>query len=579
MPLIGTPDALFDHQEATLVYRCDACGRRGLRSVAVRIPLTQLSLPALRLGLEASAAEPPVPCGCGQPRAGNRLQAATLNYQFLQGRVCLRLDAKLREGIVVGMRYAKVTVDGVAHPLGERLDEEQMLLAFGRPLSLRAAWDFFLRRTLETHEGQVLTFPGFAMVTAPPGRRMAAALQSNAELARMAVGEDALVVPLTEVDQLAARPDYTYHTWLSAEMAQAVAKGEVAAAVVVRPGAVIHRFGAALTTLKLRWHHVSLMRLRVDGFGVFYQVPDLDWLTWDITMRGYSIDEVAAIKAALVEAELRGMEAHRARLAAALPGWQVAVEEHPHRRRRGDDCLARVQHPNGNTFWVNLATMWRKGRDPEAFTAHVEQLRGVLERKPERLDRCACGRPAYVTKKWKSHEWLKRAEASGPRLLQQPALGQAAVYARDCPYHSMYLADTGSSGGPSQAQLEQRFQSDLARHVFAMDFALERRGDRVDAIALWGSNIASVGLDAGLVAGLLASVGLDWRGIVCFRAASTNALALGRPRATAALLAASERAVRAAVDHLGDAGDLLDVQGELELAAPAGRFERLRRAA
>jgi hypothetical protein len=143
----------------------------------------------------------------------------------------------------------------------------------------------------------------------------------------------------------------------------------------------------------------------------------------------------------------------------------------------------------------------------------------------------------------------------------------------------MYLADTGASGGPSQAELERRFQSDLARHVFSLDFALECRGESVDAIALWGSNVASVGLDAGLVAGLLASVGLDWQGVVCFRAASTNALALGRPQASAALLAAAERAVRAAVDHLGDAGDPLDVQGELELTAPAGRFDRLRRAA
>ncbi len=579
MPIIGTPESPFDHQEAILAYQCPGCGRRGLRTTAVRIPLAQLSIEALGRGLAAAAAQMALSCDCGRPKSGGVLQAAALTYQFLHGTDRLRLEATIEEGSIREIRHAKVRADGATEELGSQLDEEGMLLAFGRPLSVRSAWDFFLRRTLDRREGQIMTFPGFAMATAPPGPRMAAALQSNAELARMAVGEDALVAPLRDVDAMAARPEGTYHDWLSPAMAHAVTNGEVSGAVIVRPGAVIDRFGVALKALGLEWKHAGLSRLRVDGHGVFFIVGNIDWLLWDITIRGYSIDETAAIKAGVVDAELRGMEAHCRKLVAAFPGWSVVVDEEVEATKARDSCYARVRHPDGNAFWVNLGTMWRKAQDGAAFAAHVEQIRGVLERTPEQLDRCACGRPAYLTKKWKPREWLTRAEAGGRPLLSLPALGHVAIFARDCTFHSMYLADTRANGGPSVSELEQRVRQDLPRHNFAMECTLLRRDETVEAVAFWGSNIASVALDPALLAGVLESVGLRWTGRVTFRAATTNALAVAPSDASRALQAAVEVAARAAAQSMGDPGEPLEGEGEVELGLPAGRFERLRPAA
>ncbi len=220
MAIVGTAESPFMHQEVTLTYCCPACRAPALRTTAVRIPLAQLSIPALAQAFLAAADSPGPACRCGS-RTGTVLQAASLPFQFPHAAERLQLDADIEAGAVRQVRYARVIPEGIPQALGTQLDEEKMLEAFGRPLSVRAAWDFFLRRTVRTREGQIMTFPGFAMVTAAPGPRTAAVLQSNAELARMVVGEDALVVPLHEVDQLAARPPGTYHEWLSPEMARA----------------------------------------------------------------------------------------------------------------------------------------------------------------------------------------------------------------------------------------------------------------------------------------------------------------------------------------------------------------------
>lgn len=577
MPITGTPEAPFDHQDANLAYRCPHCGREERRTVSVRIPLAQLSIAALQAGLYGAAGQPGPRCPCAPGQSGQVLQAATLEYQFLQGGDALQLEGEVREGKLGGVRYWKVSSHGDRQDLGASLDEEGMLLAFGRPLSVRAAWDFFLRRTLQRREGQIMTFPGFALATAPPGARMAAVLQSNAELARMTVGEDALVVALREVDELAALPEGSYHEWLSARMAQVVARGEVGAALIVRPGAVVDRFGLALAVHGIRWRRVGLTRIRVERDGVFLMITSWEWFTWDILMRGFSIDETAAIRAALADAELRGMEAHRQRLVGEFPGWQVSVDERVDAGKARDCCYLRIRHPSGHAFWVNVSTMWRKAQDPAAFAAHVEQIRGILERRPEQLDRCACGRPAYVTKKWKPLEWLTRAQRSGTRLISEPSLGHAAVFARDCAYHSMYLAE--ATRGLSIDQLEARFEEDLNRHVFSADFELVSSPQSVPAVALWGTNIASIALHPGLVAGVLASVGLEWEGRARFRAATTNAIALAARVAEARLLAAAELAARRAAQRMGDPGDALGIEGDVELGTPAGRFERLRPAA
>ncbi len=577
MPITGTPEAPFDHQAAHLSYRCPHCGREERRTVSVRIPLAQLSLAALQGGLQGAAGQTGPPCPCGGGEATGALQAASLEYRFLQGTDSLRLEADVRKGKVYTVRHVKVSSLGKRQDLGAPLDEEGMLLAFGRPLSVRAAWDFFLRRTLERREGQIMTFPGFAMATAPPGPRMAAILQSNAELARMTVGEDALVVALREVDELAVLPEGSYHEWLSPRMAQAAARGQVGAVVVVRPGAVVDRFGLALAPYEIRWKHAGLTRIRVDRDGLFFIIASSEWLTWDILMRGFSIDETAAIRAALADAELRGMDAHRQRLMDEFSGWQVAVDERVDASKARDCCYLRIRHPGGHAFWVNLSTMWRKAQDPAAFVAHVEQIRGILERRPEQLDRCACGRPAYVTKKWKPLEWLTRAQRSGTRLISEPSLGHAAVFARDCAYHSMYLAD--ATEGLSIDQLEQRFEEDLNRHVFTADYELVSGSPSVPAVALWGTNIASIALHPALVAGVLASMGLGWEGRVRFRAASTNAIALAAGAAEGRLLAAAELAARRAAQRMGDPGDALGIEADVELGVPAGRFERLRPAA
>jgi len=577
MAIVGTAECPFMHQEVTLTYRCPACRAPALRATAVRIPLAQLSIPALAQAFLEAATSPGPACRCGD-RVGSVLQAASLSFQFPHTAERLQLDADIDQGAVRGVRFARATADGTAQQLGTHLDEEKMLEAFGRPLSVRAAWDFFLQRTVRTHEGQIMTFPGFAMVTAPPGPRMAVVLQSNAELARMVVGEDALVVPLQEVDQLAARPAGTYHEWLSPQIARAVEQKEIGAAVIVRPGAVMHRFGAALEERGLRWHRAGLGRIRVEGHGLFFVVPDPEWLLGDIRMRGLSIEEAAAIRAALVDAELRGMDAHRQRLGEAFSGWGLHPESPGPETGGRNACYLRVRHPKGNSFSVNLATIWRRAQDPAVFAAHVDQLRGILAQTPERLDRCACGRPAYITKKWKPLSWVRRAEAAGGPLLRQPALGHAAVFARDCAFHSMYVADTQASGGPAMRELERRFQRDVARHAFSLDFVFETDNQGIAAVGVWGRNVASVALHPALVAGALAAAALPWRGPIRFRAATTNVLALSPGTSDRPLQAAAERAARAAAAG-GDPGDGLAADGQVELADPMGQFERLRPAA
>ena len=539
------------------VWRCETCREMHLDvQVPTELPPAHLEEARGRLR-EAVGASKDFSCRCGASLSFKEFRFARYSRFFswpgkdVGLEVERSADGRLFEG------WAVREPGGEDQPLPGEPTAEALREALGRDWSLATSWVRVMEAAAGSRQSELALAGDLTWLAVVPPGPIEATCRRVEELLGPLQGRSCRVIRLSETP--ADQPE-SFREW-AGDFAVRLEAGLFGAV------ALVDWAGYAQQVLKILASEGLKPVPDPDHPGRIHLSARLSWGTLDVArdlvlgvQSGRYPEEVAVMAVREAHHALQELQRALTAVEALVPGGTVEVDPARH--------LVEVIPADGPPVELEADALAASGEGLE------RRARFLLNPEPDRLDLCRCGEPAHLTARICSLQYLEtlpRGRVSRLARREKPGLPQILVH--ECPYHRVDLEKSDLERmGLRLDETEARLERDLDRTGGRFQ-ALRLSETFGWAVALVGSEAASLAIHPGLVCGALEACGLEIPGRMELAALDQNLLLVCGPGVEPPVLAVLAERARALLEELVGRGGELPLRLRFARTPSRGRFQ------
>lgn len=473
------------------------------------------------------------------------------------------------DGVVITTRVLRAPLDGAETEVGATLDDETIEKNFGRPLTLARVWKDVLDAAAKGEEVLREAELGYWLWAGP--KEDAGLEQRVKDL----VGEDKQKggFPLAMLPQIAPMPQGPSFPQWAFEHAEAIAKGELRAGVVLDQSATRKALQGQLERAGLGWKEQN------DGAVLLATAGELLWpmevpiVSLGAAHLGWYLAETVAAAAGESMARITEVKRFVDTARAERPETTFAIQGTQMIPRRTDGSSGRP---------LNLMDM--PFRMPPGSKDFKRELKFACDELPKHLDPtrwCPCGEKAWVAARIfpaRVVEQFKQAtQGKTPKIIEQWNDALLVAVISDDRHVRIPTQDELEGAGLKPEHFDRRLAEELPNNLFAVDVSMHEDKNQKRALLAFGPLVASVVINDHLISALHGACGKPLRGDEVSAVVTTpNVICLHEPGFDDARLE-QVLDMGAAMDGLpADVKPPFDLSWDVALtAAPVGRFVNL----
>lgn len=410
------------------------------------------------------------------------------------------------EGSELQFRVLRAPLDGVESELARGLDDATVKTQFGRPLTLADTWRDVLARAAAGEAVVVEAEPGYFLWAGPQDHaELAAKIDGTATEAALELPPEASVgrkgIPLALLPQIAPMPQGPHFQFWAYEHAEAIAKGELRAGVILDRAAIAKLITSQLERASLAWQEQQGGLLILASAGEFRWPVELAIVGLGAAHLGWYLAETAAAAVGEAMARITEIKRYVDAARAERPDITFQVEGMQMRPRRADGSYGRP---------INLMEM--PFRTPPGSPDFKRELKFVCDDLPKGANptrMCPCGARAWVAARIfpdKVVEEFKRATGNKSPMIIENWKNAALVATISCDRHvRIPMAEEIEGAGLKGPAFDKRMAEDLPNSIFAVDVSLHEDKNKKRALLAYGPLVASVVINDHLIAALHAA--------------------------------------------------------------------------
>lgn len=473
------------------------------------------------------------------------------------------------DGVVIKTRVLRAPLDGAETEVSATLDDEAIEKTFGRPLTLAKLWKGVLDAASKGEEVLREAEPGYWLWAGPKDD------QGLEQRVKDVIGEDKqkAAFPLAMLPQMAPMPQGpAFQAW-AYEHAEAIAKGEMRAGVLMDQSAVRKLIQGQLERGGLGWQEQNEGAVLIATAGELAWPVEVPIVALGAAHLGWFLGETTA--AAVGEAMARINEvqrfvasarAERSDMTFQVQGFQLVP-------KRADGTPGRP---------LNLMDM--PFRMPPGSKDFKRELRFASDELPKNLDPsrwCPCGEKAWVCARifpaGVVEQFKKATQGKSPKIIEQWNDALLVAVISDDRHVRIPTQEELESAGLKGDAFDRRLAEELPNNIFAVDVSMHEDKNQKRALLAFGPLVASVVINDHLISALHGACGKPLRGDEVSAVVTTpNVICLHEPGFDDARLE-QVLDMGAAMDNIpADVKPAFDLSWDVSLtAAPVGKFVNL----
>ncbi len=410
------------------------------------------------------------------------------------------------EGGAIHLRLLRAPLDGVEAELAKGLDDAAVQQHFGRPLTLAETWRGVLASAAAGQSVVVEAEPGYFLWAGPKDdAELAAKIEATPTEAALELPPEASVgrkgIPLALLPQIAPMPQGPHFPFWAYEHAEAIAKGELRAGVILDRAAISKLLTSQLERASLTWQEQQGGMMLLAQAGEFRWPIELAIVGLGASHLGWFLAETSAAAVGEAMARIGEIKRYVDAARAERPDITFQMNGLQLNPRRADGSMGRP---------INLMEL--PFRTPPGSPDFKRELKFVCDDLPKGTNptrMCPCGARAWVAARIfpdKVVEEFKRATGDKEPMIIEHWKGAALVATISCDRHvRIPMAEEIKGAGLEGAGFDKRMAEDLPNSVFAVDVSLHEDKNKKRALLAYGPLVASVVINDHLIAALHAA--------------------------------------------------------------------------